>query len=109
MPKVINREIMRFKRFAINLVTYPEDHRVMRHNDPVSEGKYYKFNHFSQKQVGYFVPTRLFLTYLTVCISLGLTCTVIVLRPFNKAIENYCRWQYYYLSLTFSYLGLHAR
>ena len=44
MPKVINREIVRFKRFAINLVTYPEGHRVMRHNDPVSEGKYYKFN-----------------------------------------------------------------
>ena len=44
MPKVINREIVRFKRFAINLVTYPEGLRVMRHNDPVSEGKYYKFN-----------------------------------------------------------------
>lgn len=44
MARVINRALVTSKWFAINIVTYPEGHQVMRHNDPMGEGRYYKFN-----------------------------------------------------------------
>ncbi|WP_368448941.1 hypothetical protein [Cobetia amphilecti] len=42
MARVINRSLLDLRRLTINLVTYPEGHSVMRHNDPM--GSYYKLN-----------------------------------------------------------------
>ena len=44
MGHVINRSLLHLRRLTINLVTYPEGHRVMRHNDPMGNGSYYKLN-----------------------------------------------------------------
>lgn len=44
MQKVINKAIVSFKRFSINVVTYHEGHHVLKHNDPMGEGRYFKFN-----------------------------------------------------------------
>jgi len=41
---VKNKAIFSSKPFSINLVTYPTNHRVMTHNDPVPSGRYYKLN-----------------------------------------------------------------
>lgn len=37
MNHVINRSLLDLRRLTINLVTYPEGHSVMRHNDPSRE------------------------------------------------------------------------
>tara|TARA_R110002050_G_scaffold1244_5_gene8802 strand:- start:101197 stop:101496 length:300 start_codon:yes stop_codon:yes gene_type:complete len=44
MSKIINRTFLYTQRFAINLVTYYEDHFVPRHLDMVSSGRLYKLN-----------------------------------------------------------------
>lgn len=44
MGRVINRSLLNTLRLTVNLVTYPEGHRVMRHNDPIGSGSYYKLN-----------------------------------------------------------------
>lgn len=44
MSHVVNRSLLTLRRLTINLVTYPEGHSVMRHNDPIGSGSYYKFN-----------------------------------------------------------------
>ena len=44
MAKVKNRSIFSSRAFAINLVTYDTQHRVLSHIDPVQKGRYYKFN-----------------------------------------------------------------
>ncbi len=44
MGSVINRSVLNTRRLTVNLVTYPEGHRVMRHNDPMGGGRYYKLN-----------------------------------------------------------------
>ncbi|MCO7231487.1 MULTISPECIES: hypothetical protein [unclassified Cobetia] len=44
MACVINRSLLDLRRLTINLVTYPEGHSVMRHNDPMGSGSYYKLN-----------------------------------------------------------------
>lgn len=44
MARVINRSLLDVRRLTINLVTYPQGHRVMRHNDPMGSGRYYKLN-----------------------------------------------------------------
>ncbi|MEL0618014.1 hypothetical protein V6243_14390 [Cobetia marina] len=44
MARVINRSLLDLRRLTINLVTYPEGHSVMRHNDPMGSGSYYKLN-----------------------------------------------------------------
>ncbi len=44
MGSVINRSFINTRRLTVNLVTYPEGHRVMRHNDPMGAGSYYKLN-----------------------------------------------------------------
>lgn len=41
---VKNKAIFSSKVFAINLVTYPINHSVMNHSDPVQQGRYYKLN-----------------------------------------------------------------
>lgn len=42
--KVTNKAIFSSKIFSINFVTYPTNHSVMRHIDPVQDGRYYKLN-----------------------------------------------------------------
>lgn len=44
MAKVLNHPIFSSRRFAINVVTYQEGHRVLEHNDPMGAGRYFKFN-----------------------------------------------------------------
>ncbi|HDY98173.1 MAG TPA: 2OG-Fe(II) oxygenase [Pseudomonas sabulinigri] len=44
MGAVINRSLLATRRLSVNLVTYPEGHRVPRHNDPMGGGSYYKLN-----------------------------------------------------------------
>ncbi|MGI2170900.1 2OG-Fe(II) oxygenase [Shewanella sp. MF05960] len=44
MANVVNRAIFSSRVFSVNLVTYHENHRVMKHVDPVQQGRYYKFN-----------------------------------------------------------------
>ena len=44
MGKVRNRAFFSSRRFSVNLVTYPEGHQVLRHNDPMGGGRYFKFN-----------------------------------------------------------------
>ncbi len=44
VAKVRNRVIFSSSRFSVNLVTYPTDHKVMRHIDHAPERKYYKLN-----------------------------------------------------------------
>lgn len=44
MARVINRRWLDTRRLSVNLVTYPEGHRVLRHNDPMGGGSYYKLN-----------------------------------------------------------------
>ncbi len=44
MGKVINKALFSFSRISLNLVTYPRGHQVLRHNDPMGGGRYYKFN-----------------------------------------------------------------
>jgi hypothetical protein len=42
--KVTNKAILSSSIFSINLVTYPTNHSVMQHIDPVQQGRYYKLN-----------------------------------------------------------------
>jgi hypothetical protein len=42
MARVINRSLLDLRRLTVNLVTYPEGNTVMRHNDPMGSGSYYK-------------------------------------------------------------------
>jgi len=42
--KVTNKAILSSSIFSINLVTYPTNHSVMNHIDPVQQGRYYKLN-----------------------------------------------------------------
>lgn len=49
MTKVINQTLFSVKRLSVNLVTYPEGHKVLRHNDPMGSRRYYKFNVVLQK------------------------------------------------------------
>lgn len=44
MGRVTNRNLFNTRRLSVNLVTYPEGHRVRRHNDPMDGGSYYKLN-----------------------------------------------------------------
>ena len=44
MANVLNKAIVSSIRFAINVVTYKEGHRVLEHNDPMGSGRYFKFN-----------------------------------------------------------------
>jgi hypothetical protein len=44
IAKVRNKAILSSKVFSINLVTYPTNHSVMSHIDPVQQGRYYKLN-----------------------------------------------------------------
>ncbi|MEL0631835.1 2OG-Fe(II) oxygenase [Pseudoalteromonas carrageenovora] len=41
---VKNKAIFSSNKFSINLVTYPTNHSVMNHIDPVQQGRYYKLN-----------------------------------------------------------------
>ena len=41
---VKNKAIFSSRVFSINLVTYPTNHSVMNHIDPVQQGRYYKLN-----------------------------------------------------------------
>ena len=41
---VKNKAIFSSNTFSINLVTYPTNHSVMNHIDPVQQGRYYKLN-----------------------------------------------------------------
>ncbi|WP_324730804.1 2OG-Fe(II) oxygenase [Pseudomonas paeninsulae] len=51
MGRVINRSLLNTRRLTVNLVTYPEGHRVMRHNDPIGSGSYYKLNFVVMKPI----------------------------------------------------------
>lgn len=42
--RVTNKAIFSSRIFSINYVTYPTNHSVMQHNDPVQKGRYYKLN-----------------------------------------------------------------
>ncbi|WP_039988649.1 hypothetical protein [Paraglaciecola arctica] len=42
--KVKNRAFFNSRIFSVNLVTYPTNHKVMNHIDPVQQGRYYKLN-----------------------------------------------------------------
>lgn len=42
--KVKNRAFFNRRMFSANLVTYPTNHKVMNHIDPVQQGRYYKLN-----------------------------------------------------------------
>lgn len=42
--KVKNRAIFSSRVFSINYVTYPTNHSVRGHIDPVQQGRYYKLN-----------------------------------------------------------------
>ncbi|WP_259363222.1 2OG-Fe(II) oxygenase [Colwellia sp. MB3u-4] len=44
IAKVKNRAIFSSQIFSINYVTYPTNHSVMTHSDPVQSGRYYKLN-----------------------------------------------------------------
>ncbi len=44
IAKVTNKVIFSSSVFSINLVTYPTNHSVMKHIDPVQQGRYYKLN-----------------------------------------------------------------
>ncbi|MBL1273603.1 MAG: hypothetical protein COB25_014225 [Oceanospirillales bacterium] len=44
MGRITNRSLISTQRLSVNLVTYPEGHRVRRHNDPMGDGSYYKLN-----------------------------------------------------------------
>jgi hypothetical protein len=44
IAKVTSKVIFSSSVFSINLVTYPTNHSVMNHIDPVQQGRYYKFN-----------------------------------------------------------------
>ncbi|GGB70460.1 2OG-Fe(II) oxygenase [Shewanella inventionis] len=44
MGNVVNRAIFSSRIFSNNLVTYQQNHRVMKHVDPVQQGRYYKLN-----------------------------------------------------------------
>ncbi|UJF23543.1 2OG-Fe(II) oxygenase [Shewanella sp. OMA3-2] len=44
IAKVKNRAIFSSRVFAINLVSYGTNHQVMKHIDPVQQGRYYKLN-----------------------------------------------------------------
>ncbi|WP_218353139.1 2OG-Fe(II) oxygenase [Alteromonas lipotrueiana] len=44
MAKVTNKPLFSFKGVALNLVTYPTGHQVLRHHDPMGSGRYYKLN-----------------------------------------------------------------
>lgn len=44
IAKVINKAIFSSQKFSINYVTYPINHSVMKHSDPVQKGRYYKLN-----------------------------------------------------------------
>ena len=39
--RVINKAIFSSRIFSINYVTYPTNHSVMKHCDPVQKGRYY--------------------------------------------------------------------
>ncbi len=60
MPRVSNRSLLELQRLTINLVTYPQGHSVMRHNDPMGSGSYYKLNVVlgKPKQGGVFTADR---------------------------------------------------
>jgi hypothetical protein len=70
MKKVTNKALLSFRRFSINLVTYHEGHKVLRHNDPMGKGRYFKFNvvlkkpqlggHFSADKVIFNVFDRVY-------------------------------------------------
>lgn len=42
--RVTNKAIFSSRIFSINYVTYPTNHSVMQHSDPVQKGRYYKLN-----------------------------------------------------------------
>ena len=42
--RVTNKAIFSSRIFSINYVTYPTNHSVMKHCDPVQKGRYYKLN-----------------------------------------------------------------
>lgn len=44
MTKVRNKVLLSSKRVSLNLVTYPQGHSVLRHNDPMGSGRYFKLN-----------------------------------------------------------------
>ncbi|QHJ09843.1 hypothetical protein FX988_00051 [Paraglaciecola mesophila] len=44
LARVRNKVLFTSKRFSAYLVTYPKQHKVMNHIDPVAKGKYFKFN-----------------------------------------------------------------
>ncbi|MCU7555102.1 2OG-Fe(II) oxygenase [Alteromonas sp. ASW11-19] len=49
MTKVTNQTLFSARRLSVNLVTYPQGHKVLRHNDPMGSGRYYKLNVVLQK------------------------------------------------------------
>lgn len=44
MAKVRNKVLFSSKRVSLNLVTYPQGHKVLHHHDPMGSGRYFKFN-----------------------------------------------------------------
>ncbi|MEH6710730.1 MAG: 2OG-Fe(II) oxygenase [Paraglaciecola polaris] len=44
LARVRNKVLFTSKRVSAYLVTYPNQHKVMNHIDPVPNGRYYKFN-----------------------------------------------------------------
>lgn len=44
LARVRNKVLFTSKRISAYLVTYPNQHKVMTHIDPVPNGKYYKLN-----------------------------------------------------------------
>lgn len=44
LATVKNKALFSSHIFSINLVTYPANHSVMNHIDPVQQGRYYKLN-----------------------------------------------------------------
>lgn len=44
LATVKNKALFSSHTFSINLVTYPTNHSVMKHIDPVQQGRYYKLN-----------------------------------------------------------------
>lgn len=44
LARVRNKVLFTSKRFSAYLVTYPNQHKVLTHIDPMPNAKYYKFN-----------------------------------------------------------------
>lgn len=96
MGQVVNRSLLASRRLTVNLVTYPEGHRVPHHNDPMGEGSYYKLNFVLKKPAegGVFSTERVMFSFFN---------RIILFRPdlYDHSVSTIVRGKRVLLSVAF--------